>query len=357
MFQLGNLAEQQTPLLTDLHAAAPGLNKLASNLPAFNNGTEQSLTSLGGAAPRSARRLSRNSQDEIAALDQASTKAYPAADQVAQFLESISDPKNAVEEDSCARYDLRQQPGQADQRVQQLDQKLSTIALHGDQTAPCKWANGAPPARIRTAATRATPEWRASSTTPTSRRTPSTCSTSSATRSASPWSSAPRVQCAMRLPDRPDSCRRRAAGRRPTRGSSPSAPGSLATSSPASITAPTPRASSATSAATTRASARTAATQLSICNPADPPHSASGLRSATAAPAQPQQAPAGAPGVADPRLAEADRQDPQAASTRTTSRTRSRRSSRSFFRREPRCRSCPRRPVAPAAAAARREWA
>ena len=50
MFQLGNLAEQQTPLLTDLHAAAPGLNKLASNLPRFNNGTEQSLTSLGDAA-------------------------------------------------------------------------------------------------------------------------------------------------------------------------------------------------------------------------------------------------------------------------------------------------------------------
>ena len=94
--------------------------------------------------PRSARRALGKSQDEIAALDQASTKAYPAADQVAQFLESISDPKNAVEEDSCARYDLRQQPGQADQRVQQLDQKLGTT-LHGDQTAPCKWANGAPP--------------------------------------------------------------------------------------------------------------------------------------------------------------------------------------------------------------------
>src|SRR4051794_23080132 len=143
MFQLGNLAEQQTPLLTDLHAAAPGLNKLASNLPAFNHGTEQSLTSLGGAAHIGKTALA-NSQDEIAALDQASTKAYPAADQVAQFLESISDPKNAVEEDACARYDLREQPGQADQRVQQLDQKLGTT-LHGDQTASCKWANGAQP--------------------------------------------------------------------------------------------------------------------------------------------------------------------------------------------------------------------
>ncbi len=143
MFQLGNLAEQQTPLLTDLHAAAPGLNKLATNLPRFNNGTQQSLTALGGAAHVGKTALA-NSQDEIASLDQASTKAYPAADQVAQFLESISDPKNAVEEDACARYDLREQPGQADSRVQQLDQKQN-ITLHGDQTVPCKWANGASP--------------------------------------------------------------------------------------------------------------------------------------------------------------------------------------------------------------------
>jgi len=141
MFQLGNLAEQQTPLLTDLHAAAPGLNKLATNLPRFNSGTEESLSSLSGAAHVGKTALA-NSRDEIAALDQASTKAYPAADQVAQLLESISDPKNAVEEDSCARYDLREQPGEADRRVGQLNAKLGTT-LHGDQTAPCKWANGA----------------------------------------------------------------------------------------------------------------------------------------------------------------------------------------------------------------------
>jgi ABC-type transporter Mla subunit MlaD len=143
MFQLGKLAENQTLLLTDLHAAAPGLNKLATNLPTFNNGTQQSLTALGDAAHVGKTALA-NSQDEIASLDQASTKAYPAADQVAQFLESISDPKNAVEEDACARYDLRDQPGEADRRVQQLDQKLGTT-LHGDQTVTCKWSNGTPP--------------------------------------------------------------------------------------------------------------------------------------------------------------------------------------------------------------------
>ncbi len=143
MFQLGRLADAQTPLLTDLHAAAPGLNKLAKNLPPFNNGAQQSLTSLGGAA-RVGKVALANANDEIAALDQSSTKAYPAANEVAKFLESIDNPDNAVEEDSCARFDLRQQPGEADRRVQALDKKMG-VTLHGDQTAQCKWANGQQP--------------------------------------------------------------------------------------------------------------------------------------------------------------------------------------------------------------------
>ena len=49
MVQLGNLAEQQTPLLTDLHAAAPGLNKLAKNLP-------RSTTAPSSPSPPSAAR-------------------------------------------------------------------------------------------------------------------------------------------------------------------------------------------------------------------------------------------------------------------------------------------------------------
>src|SRR4051794_32934638 len=79
MFQLGNLAEQQTPLLTDLHAPARGHNKRPTTLPAFNNGTEQSLPSLGGAAHTGKTPLP-NSKEEIAALDQTSTKPSPAAD-------------------------------------------------------------------------------------------------------------------------------------------------------------------------------------------------------------------------------------------------------------------------------------
>jgi ABC-type transporter Mla subunit MlaD len=142
MVELGNLATAQTPLLRDLRAAAPGLNKLAKHLPGFNKGGRKSLISLGGAA-RVGKFAVVNAKEEIAALNQTSTKAYPAADQVATFLESIDDPSNAVEEDACARHDLREQPGEADRRVQLLNQKLGT-SLSGDQTAECSWSDGTP---------------------------------------------------------------------------------------------------------------------------------------------------------------------------------------------------------------------
>src|SRR5919108_1107257 len=50
LVELGRLAGEQTPLLADLRAAAPQLNRLAINLPAFNQATEVSLDSLGEAA-------------------------------------------------------------------------------------------------------------------------------------------------------------------------------------------------------------------------------------------------------------------------------------------------------------------
>ena len=132
MVELEKLARYQTPLLTDLRAAAPGLNRLATNLPPFNRGTRDSLLSLGHAAAVGKVALDK-SKEEIAALNQTSTKAYPAADEVAKFLESIDDPSNATEEDCDARTDLRDQPGEADGRVQLLNQKLGT-ALSGSQS-------------------------------------------------------------------------------------------------------------------------------------------------------------------------------------------------------------------------------
>ena len=85
--ELGKLATYQTPLLRDLRAAAPGLNKLAKNLPAFNDGTRVSLKSLGGASEVGSRALTK-ATDEIATLNDTAQRAFPAADQVARFLES-----------------------------------------------------------------------------------------------------------------------------------------------------------------------------------------------------------------------------------------------------------------------------
>ncbi len=133
MAEVSNLARYQAPLLTDLQAAAPGLNKLATNLPPFNYGSRDSLLSLGRAASVGKVALDK-SKEEIAALNQSSTNAQPAADEVAKFLESIDDPRNATEEDCDARHDLRDQPGEADRRVQLLNQKLGTT-LSGSQSA------------------------------------------------------------------------------------------------------------------------------------------------------------------------------------------------------------------------------
>jgi ABC-type transporter Mla subunit MlaD len=141
MVELGNLAREQTPLLTDLHAAAPGLNKLAKNLPAFNDGSRVSLKSLGRAAIPGRQALA-SATEEIAELNRAGAKAQPAADVLATFLEDLDDPRRAVEESASARTDLCGDPGEsrascagadtgeADRRVQQLEQRTGADLDH-----------------------------------------------------------------------------------------------------------------------------------------------------------------------------------------------------------------------------------
>jgi ABC-type transporter Mla subunit MlaD len=95
---LGRLARAQTPLLVDLRAAAPQLNQLALNLPAFNEASEVSLTSLGGAAVVGKRALKRG-RDEIKQLRKTSQNATPVAEMLADFLTDLDDPRRAVEID------------------------------------------------------------------------------------------------------------------------------------------------------------------------------------------------------------------------------------------------------------------
>jgi hypothetical protein len=123
MFRLGQFATNGTPVLADLHRSAKRLTTFSQLLPPFNDATTPSLVGLGSAAEVGTRALTKG-QDEINQLRVSTTNAYGAADQITQFLESLDNPKNAVEEDARARTDLQDQPGEADRRVNLLNQKV-----------------------------------------------------------------------------------------------------------------------------------------------------------------------------------------------------------------------------------------
>jgi ABC-type transporter Mla subunit MlaD len=99
--KLGGLADQQTPLLTDLGAAAPQLTRLTNTLPPFNKASKPSLKTLGDATIVGKQALSRG-RDEINQLKKAGVSAAPAAKGVADFLKALDDPRRAVEEDTRA---------------------------------------------------------------------------------------------------------------------------------------------------------------------------------------------------------------------------------------------------------------
>ena len=101
---LGNLAEQQTPLLADLNATAPQLNRLTRTLPPFNAAAEPATRTLGTAANFGRVALNRG-RDEIRALRQAARGSFNPVDQLANFLIDLDDPNRAVEVDSRAARD------------------------------------------------------------------------------------------------------------------------------------------------------------------------------------------------------------------------------------------------------------
>jgi virulence factor Mce-like protein len=99
--KLGEVAQEQEPLLTNLRLAAPGLNALAVKLPAFNEASDRSLTSLGEAAIPGRQAL-KQGKDEIQALAKSGRNAYPAANTLDKFLLDLDSPKRAVEIDERA---------------------------------------------------------------------------------------------------------------------------------------------------------------------------------------------------------------------------------------------------------------
>jgi virulence factor Mce-like protein len=116
--KLDEVARANTPLLTDLRAAAPGLNRLAVNLPAFSQASDASLTSLGHASTVGTTALHRGA-DEIRLLAESGKKAPKTGEILADFLRDLDDPRRAVEIDDRVPKDT----GRSDPRPNQKDTK------------------------------------------------------------------------------------------------------------------------------------------------------------------------------------------------------------------------------------------
>jgi ABC-type transporter Mla subunit MlaD len=104
MTELNTVAVQGTPLAANLRRAAPGLTTLSRNLPNFNPAATDAVVSLGKSSVVGQRAL-RKGRDEVRALRDAARDSEPVAENLADFLLDIDDPKRAVEVDARAARD------------------------------------------------------------------------------------------------------------------------------------------------------------------------------------------------------------------------------------------------------------
>jgi ABC-type transporter Mla subunit MlaD len=101
MAGLGDLTDEQTPLLRDLQKAAPHLEKTFTELGPFAEASRPSFRSLAEAATVGRRALDE-SQEEIEELRRLAADAPELAKPLRQFLESIDDRRRAHEYDPRA---------------------------------------------------------------------------------------------------------------------------------------------------------------------------------------------------------------------------------------------------------------
>jgi ABC-type transporter Mla subunit MlaD len=102
MLRLGQLADQQTPLLRELRTAAPDLNTFLTRLGPFSKASRPALRSLGKASVVGNRAVKKG-RDEIKELRALSVDAPPFAKPLRQFLETMDDRKRAIETDARAK--------------------------------------------------------------------------------------------------------------------------------------------------------------------------------------------------------------------------------------------------------------
>jgi len=101
MTRLGELADEQTPLLADLRRAAPSIDTFFTRVGPFADAARPAVDSLGEAGEVGTRAF-RKGREEIAQLRQLSGQARPFARPLRQFLGTLDDRRRAIEDDPRA---------------------------------------------------------------------------------------------------------------------------------------------------------------------------------------------------------------------------------------------------------------
>ncbi len=102
MTQLGELTDQQTPLLIDLQRAAPSLQTLFTRLGPFSNASTPAVNALGKASVAGTRAFHDSSQD-IAELKLVAQNAPSTAKPLRQFLQTLDSRKRSAAPDARAQ--------------------------------------------------------------------------------------------------------------------------------------------------------------------------------------------------------------------------------------------------------------
>jgi ABC-type transporter Mla subunit MlaD len=95
MARLGELADEQIPLLADAQAAAPDLERFFGLLGPFAEASRPALRSLGDASA-AGRRAFRQSFQEVRELRELATDAGPTAKPLRQFLQTLDDRRRST---------------------------------------------------------------------------------------------------------------------------------------------------------------------------------------------------------------------------------------------------------------------
>jgi len=102
MRELGNVADEQIPLLADVQRAAPDLNTFFDRLGPFAEASRPALRSLGDASERGTEAF-RSGTQEVAELKALSKDAGPFAKPLRQFFETFDNRNRALETDQRAK--------------------------------------------------------------------------------------------------------------------------------------------------------------------------------------------------------------------------------------------------------------